>query len=198
MRSARGSTGSPRVGASHERVGVRSVLGKDIVDCKPNLVLGIGNLLLSDDGVGVHVVRELDRRILPADVEVLDGGTAGIELVLSCRARSRIVIVDAVTAHLPAGSVVKLRLADVAHSPEPPWSPHQTALPELLEAIRHLNPRPDVTIYGVVPRELALPGVDLSPDVDRQVPALADMILDDLASACQVASGPGMFRPSAR
>ena len=78
----------------------------------PILIVGVGNLLLRDEGIGVHVAHELQRRHLPTDLEVLDGGTAGMDLLHHFQGRRRVIFVDAVEAD---GEGIYRRTADDAY-----------------------------------------------------------------------------------
>ncbi len=71
------------------------------------LILGIGNILLKDEGIGVHVVNKLKEMQLPPDVEVMDGGTLGIDLLYYIEGRKKVVVIDTVTAGEPPGTMYR-------------------------------------------------------------------------------------------
>jgi len=88
-----------------------------VFDMTPTLVLGIGNILLKDEGVGVHVVQALHNAETPPGVELYDGGTFGIDLIDTIAGRKRVIVVDAVQADKPPATVLRftdkeLRIAD--------------------------------------------------------------------------------------
>ncbi|MFZ2197624.1 MAG: hydrogenase maturation protease, partial [Thermodesulfovibrionales bacterium] len=90
------------------------------------LVLGIGNVLMTDDSVGIRVINELERRYrFPENVELLDGGTSGIELFSYIVNRDYLIIVDAIKSDLPPGTVVKVEGEDVPAKFMTRISPHQ-------------------------------------------------------------------------
>ena len=89
------------------------------------LVLGLGNILLSDEGVGVHLVRELEKENLPDNVVLMDGGTTGFELIRLFEGMSKVIIIDAMKADLEVGTVVRLSPADIESYQELPFSVHQ-------------------------------------------------------------------------
>ena len=80
----------------------------------PTLVLGLGNVLLRDEGVGVRVVQALERVILPPDVEVFDGATAGVDLLDVLADRRKVVVINAIAGDSPPGTVLRLTPADLA------------------------------------------------------------------------------------
>lgn len=146
---------------------------------KPVLVLGVGNILLADEGVGVHVVRQLQEMPLPAGVEVLDGGTGGFELIEHLRGRKKVIIIDAVQADAPPGTVLRFHPEDAALQWRPPFSAHQTGLHELLHFCRQLVPPPEVSILGVVPQETQRASTQLSPMIQDRVPAIIAAVINE-------------------
>ena len=145
------------------------------------LVLGLGNILLSDEGVGVRIVEALDAaHELPAEVEVLDGGTSGMDLLDMVAERDCLIVADAVNADAPAGRVIRLENDDIRMLFETRFSPHQLGLSDLLAALRLVGKAPRrVIVVGVVPENLAL-GLELSPPVAAGRDAALGMIVDEL------------------
>jgi hydrogenase maturation protease len=146
------------------------------------LVLGVGNLIQSDDGVGIHAVRRLQALAeLPSDVEVIDGGTMGLELLHCLEGVSHLVVVDAVDAGLPAGTLLRLAGDQVPAYLSLKMSPHQIGLPDLLFAakLRDLYPQ-RVVIWGVQPASIEM-GLELSAPVTDQLDALVQNILEEIA-----------------
>lgn len=142
------------------------------------LVLGIGNLLLSDEGVGVRVVEALEQGYdLPPHVETLDGGTSGMELMETMAGRDHLIVVDAVRTGALPGTVVLLRDNDVPALFTQKISPHQLGLCDVLMALRLTGEFPRrLTLVGIEPASLA-PGIGLSETVARAVaPALAQVL----------------------
>jgi len=146
------------------------------------LVLGLGNILLSDEGVGVRIVEALDAaHELPEDVEVLDGGTSGMELLDMVAERDCLIVADAVNSSKPAGSVIRLENDDIRMLFETKFSPHQLGLSDLLAALRLVDKAPRrVIIVGVVPENLSV-GMELSPAATSGRDAAISMIVDELS-----------------
>jgi len=149
----------------------------------PTLVLGIGNILLKDEGVGVHAVRELTARghpALPDGVELYDGGTFGIDLLDTLANRRKVIVIDAVRADAAPGTVLRFTAADLAQREEADLSLHQVGLCETLAMARQLGCAPEeVVIFGIVPATLES-GLELSPQVAAVMPRVIDLVLAEL------------------
>ncbi|MGZ8255244.1 MAG: hydrogenase maturation protease, partial [Burkholderiaceae bacterium] len=108
-------------------------------DRTPLLVLGLGNVLLADDGVGSAAVAELHDRYEPcAGARVLDGGTLGLSLLPYLDAADIVILVDAIRADAPPGSFVRLDGDEVAPAVATRLSPHQIGVADLLDGARWL------------------------------------------------------------
>ena len=148
------------------------------VEVGKTIVLGLGNLLLGDEGVRVHVVRRLQelKPDLPG-VEVIDGGTAGFELLPFFKEAERVIVVDAARGG-PSGSVYRLRLEDLSNEGTS-ISLHQLSFREVLRAAELLEIKPEVVIIGIEPERIA-PGLELSPAVEAALPRAVALVLEEL------------------
>jgi hydrogenase maturation protease len=145
------------------------------------LVLGVGNILLQDEGVGVRVVEQLQEAYaIPEEVKVLDGGTMGLDLLYYLEEVDRLLVVDAVDARQPPGTIVRLTDGQIPALLGRKLSPHQIGLADLLSVagLRDLAPRETVLI-GVQPASLET-DLSLSPTVSAQLPSIVDMVLEEL------------------
>jgi hydrogenase maturation protease len=144
------------------------------------LVLGLGNLLLTDDGLGPAAVRELERRfVAPAGVEILDGGTLGLSLLGELSEARAAILVDAVAADAPAGSFVRLDGDEVAPAAAARLSPHQVGVADLIGAAQLLGRQPPrMILLGLVPQSLEL-GVGCSPPVAANLEGLVTRVADE-------------------
>lgn len=150
---------------------------------KRTLILGLGNLLLSDEGIGVHVVRRLQRMLLPPAVEVLDGGTGGFELLTHCRGKKKIVIVDAVQIAAEPGSIFRFTTAEVLEQPRPAFSVHEGGVYELLHFLQTLRPQPEVIIYGIVPEDTQRMSMALSATLAHKLDEIVALIVAEVDDA---------------
>ena len=147
------------------------------------LVLGLGNILLGDEGVGVRVVeRLLEQYDFPEEVRVMDGGTLGLDLLPYVEDASRLLVVDAVQARKPPGTLVHMVgdeipiFLDVSKV-----SPHQEGLQDLLAVAVLKDYLPDEVVFWGAQIESLGVGLELSSAVAAQVDALAGKVLEELA-----------------
>lgn len=145
------------------------------------LVLGVGNILLADEGVGVRVVEAFQQRyLIPENVEVLDGGTAGMDLLDALSSRSHIIIVDAVRTGAEPGTIVRLGGRDVPALFSNRISPHQLGISDVLAILRLVDQEPEhISLIGIVPFDLEL-GLALSEAIATKVDEMADLVAAEL------------------
>lgn len=156
---------------------------------RPILVLGLGNILLRDEGVGVRVIEALASHPLPADVELCDGATAGLGLLDVLADRRKVIVVDALAGDRPPGTVLRLTRDDLAE-PAAVLSVHEFGLLETLAAARLLGLEPDdVVVFGVRPEAVEY-GLELSPTIARLVPELVARVLTELEISATGAASP--------
>ena len=146
------------------------------------LVLGIGNLLMADDGVGVRVVQGMvDRYRFPAGVTVLDGGTLGLDLLPRLEGVERLLVVDAVETGGKPGTMVRLTGEEIPLALETKVSPHQMGLKDLLTVAALLGHLPgEMVLWGVQPGSIEL-DMALTPLVAEKMPLLEEEVLRELA-----------------
>ena len=144
------------------------------------LILGIGNILMGDEGVGVHVARRILQMPLPAGVECVDGGTGGLTLLGTLQECQRAILIDATADGAPAGSVRRLRPRYASDYPRT-LTAHDIGLKDLLDVMYLLGEVPDITLYAVsiaLPRE---PTVELTEHVAASVPQVATQVLQEVS-----------------
>ncbi len=143
------------------------------------LVLGVGNILLSDEGVGVKVVEELQHRYeFSGSIEIIDGGTMGMELLPYFDERSHILIVDAVKTGKEPGTIIRIDDPPAFFSAK--ISPHQIGLADVLGAAAITDNLPrNIALFGIEPKEIST-GLDLSPEVAQNLNRLVDMLVSEL------------------
>ena len=144
------------------------------------LILGLGNPLRGDDGIGPRVIEEVTRRGLPEGVSSLDGGTAGLDLLNVLEGWKRVVVVDAADVGREPGQFVRFtpdqaRFVEVEDS----FSLHHAGLGAVLALAEVLGKTlPELTIFGVQPARVGW-GQGLSPVVEAALPALTDAVLEE-------------------
>lgn len=145
------------------------------------LVLGLGNVLLGDEGVGVWVATSLSREFgFPPEVAVLEGGTLGLDLLPRLEGVERLLLIDAVKLGREPGEIVRLEGDAVPVALDDKISPHQIGVQDLLAAARLLDREPPlVVLWGMEP-ECLDPGTGFSPRVAEALPRLRDGVLEEL------------------
>ncbi|GAB4532065.1 MAG: HyaD/HybD family hydrogenase maturation endopeptidase [Anaerolineales bacterium] len=145
------------------------------------LVLGVGNILLSDEGFGVRAVEHLARtHNLPSDILALDGGTLGMDLLYYLEGIDNLLLVDAVQANRPPGTLVRMSGDEVPSFLSLRVSPHQMGIPDMLAAARLTGCYPqNIVLWGAQPASLDV-GLELSPSLHSRLDETRDHLLDEL------------------
>ena len=145
------------------------------------LVLGLGNVLLRDEGIGVWVAEALRRQFeFPEAVTVMDGGTLGLDLLPHLDGVGRLLLIDAVKLGGAPGDILRLEGSEVPAALEVKLSPHQVGIQDLLAAARLTGREPPhVVLWGMEPACLE-PGTGFSPKVQEALPRLQAAVLGEL------------------
>ena len=160
----------------------------------PNvLVMGVGSILMTDEGVGIRAIEELERRYrFPENVQLLDGGTSGIELLSHISGRECLVIIDAIRGGHPPGTVLRVEGEDVPAKFMTRISPHQLGISDLLAAATLTGEVPKkLVLFGIEPKEIVM-GIGLSDEVRASLGRLVEVVVQELEMmGCElVALGP--------
>ncbi|MBZ5553637.1 MAG: HyaD/HybD family hydrogenase maturation endopeptidase [Acidobacteriia bacterium] len=148
-------------------------------DPDPILILGIGNYLMGDEGVGVHAIRHLEKRSFPAHVHLLDGGTGGFHLISHLESYPFIIMIDATMDGNPPGTlrVIKPRFAsDFPRS----LTAHDIGLRDLVESMALLGRFPRITLITVSIEEIQSMSTELSSSLQKSLPQITDTVLEIL------------------
>lgn len=151
---------------------------------RPTLIMGIGNLVLQDEGFGVHAIRQLAEHpeLIPEGVDLLDGGTAGLHLMGNLQNYDRLIVIDAALDGNPVGTVRRLR---PNYGDFPPLvTAHEIGLKDVLEALEITGFCPDTELIVVSVEKFTSLGTELSPAVAAALPTACAMALE-AASAPQ-------------
>lgn len=148
------------------------------------LIYGAGNLILSDEGFGVHFVRHLEKNYeVPENVELYDGGTLGIMVHFKFEEADKVILVDVVATQGDPGDIFRYEREDIMLKKIPvKMSPHQIGLQEmlLLSEMRDA-PKPELTFYGIIAQSLD-PGDQLSPPLEAGLEKVAGLVVEELKS----------------
>ena len=146
----------------------------------PFVVIGVGNEVMRDDGVGTYVIRKLQEVNLGPDVELIEGAVGGLDLIFDLEGRERAIIVDAARMGLAPGEVRVVRREQIEERVLPLASLHHIALHDVLELADLSGIRPQITVVAVEPAEV-LPGLGLSPAIEAAVPEMVALVKELLA-----------------
>lgn len=136
------------------------------------IILGIGNLLNRDEGVGVHAVRALQQRQSAGDFEIVDGGTLGLNLLPLVEEASHLIVLDAIEARREPGTLIELLRDQVPLFSAIKMSQHQRSFQKVLGLARVRGHLPaQLALVGLQPADCQV-GVELSPVVARALPQL--------------------------
>ncbi len=151
-----------------------------IMDGQKILIVGVGNLLLQDEGIGVHIIQALRNRVLPAHVDLLDMGTATMNLAFYLDGVQKVIIVDALKAGQKPGTIYQCRPEDLIADKEGPVSLHDLGVVESLSMSKKLGYSPEVVIIGVEPKAIDW-GMELTEEVKKEMPNIIDAVLKECA-----------------
>lgn len=146
------------------------------------LIYGAGNLILSDEGFGVHFVRHMEEMYrIPENVELYDGGTLGIMVHFKFEEADRVILVDVVQAQGEPGDIFRYEREDIMLKNIPvKMSPHQIGLQEMLLISEMRDaPKPDLTFFGIVAGSLE-PGDQLTPPLKAGLEKVAKLVIEEL------------------
>ena len=147
------------------------------------LVLGIGNDIMGDDGVGIHIAREAAGRIISVNVTVEETGAGGLSLLERIRGYDRLIIADAIlTEQTEVGKIHRLTLKDLVQTNDS-ITPHDAALRTTLEIGNSLFPGEmpaDVVIFAVETHSVEDIGSEMTPAVRAAVPKVVKMIIEEI------------------
>ncbi|MGE5503137.1 MAG: HyaD/HybD family hydrogenase maturation endopeptidase [Actinomycetota bacterium] len=147
------------------------------------VVLGVGNILMTDEGVGVRAVEELERLYdLAPEVTVIDGGTSGMDCLDQIAEVDHLLIADAMRSGAEPGTLKRVDHDQLAAHFKTKLSPHQVGLSDVLATLNLHGMMPRrVVLFGMQPKSFAT-AMELSPEIEARLPALVDALVDELAA----------------
>ncbi len=145
------------------------------------MVLGVGSILMMDEGIGIRAIEELQARYLfPENVELLDGGTSGIELLSYISGKDYLIIIDAIKGGMIPGTVLKVEGADVHAKFRTRISPHQIGISDLLASACLTGELPkQLVLFGIEPKTIQM-GIGFSNEVRARFDHLLEVVVGEL------------------
>jgi hydrogenase maturation protease len=148
------------------------------------VVIGVGNLLMKDEGIGIHAIKALQEIDLPSDVRLIDGGTSP-DLIAYTRAGDKMIIIDAARAGGEPGTIYRFKPGDLALERGTLTSAHEMGVEENLNLMSLTGNRPrDTVIIGIEPREIDW-GTELSPELESRMPEIVRVVLREIGPAAR-------------
>lgn len=152
------------------------------------LVLGIGNVLMGDEGIGVHAANYLNTLGLPQNIEVVDGGTGGFTLLGIMQAADKVIIIDA-TMDADKPGIIKRLVPKFSKDYPQTLTAHDIGLKDLLDAFYLMNHIPEIILYAVSIKPLPIGlSVDLSPEIEAVVPEIANLVQKEIKQVTVIGS----------
>jgi hydrogenase maturation protease len=140
------------------------------------LIMGVGNYLMGDEGIGVHVIQEMVKKQLPDYVDILDGGTGGFLLLNCFEAYPIIIFVDATMDGKPEGTISLIRPKFASDFPSA-LSVHDVGLKDMIEAVYLMDHVPDIHLFTVSIKEINPMTIELNKNVQTAIPEIIKQIL---------------------
>ena len=144
------------------------------------LILGVGNILLRDDGFGVRLIQSLEETAFPPNVQILEAGTVSHQLIPAFRSIDYLIVIDAVEAGDAPGSIFKFSPEDMNFHSEQKISLHQISLTDVLQMAELTGAKPKTVIIAVQPKDVSTWGLELSDEVRMAMPKVKKIILEEL------------------
>ncbi len=139
------------------------------------LILGVGNLVMGDEGIGIHVVRELEKQNLPDNVIVIDGGTGGFHLLEYFQTYKTIILIDATMDNKLTGTISVIQPRFSSDFP-PSLSAHDIGLKDLLESAQILGSLPKTYLITITIEKIQNMEIELSKDIRKTIPNVIEKI----------------------
>ena len=144
------------------------------------LILGVGNLLLRDDGFGVHLINSLKGTALPGNVELLEAGTVSHQLIPLLHEIDHLIVIDVVEAGDTPGALFRFSPDDMKFPVELKASLHQISLVDVLNMAALTGSKPKTIIIGVQPKDVSSWSMELNEELIAVIPRVQELIFEEL------------------
>ncbi|ODS33013.1 MAG: (NiFe)-hydrogenase maturation endoprotease [Candidatus Scalindua rubra] len=152
------------------------------------VIIGIGNLLLMDDGIGIHIINELEKHKLPQNVKIYDGGTGGFKLIDLMHGAKRVIFIDAVETGKAPGTITTFKSEDVrSMCPKKKYSLHDNDLLEVIKMVELLEHPPEIEIVGVQQKTINY-NTTLSKELKDSIPNIINIVFKEIEEGCSIPS----------
>jgi hydrogenase maturation protease len=144
------------------------------------LILGVGNLLMTDDGFGVHVINELRKYPFPPNVKLIEAGIVSHQLIFDFHAADLLIFVDAIEAGDTPGSIFRFKPEDMRFMTNIKASLHDMSLIDVLDMTELTGERPETVIIAVQPKDVKTVSMELNDEIRAVIPRVIELIFEEL------------------
>lgn len=146
---------------------------------KKIVILGVGNYLLKDEGIGIHVINHIKELELPSHIEVIDGGTIGIDIIYVIEDAYKLIVVDAVDAGCEPGTIFKFSPEEISERiKDNEVSLYQVGILEALVIARQRGKCPQTIIIGVQPKKVEW-GMEPTNELNATIPKIVELVREE-------------------
>ena len=149
------------------------------ITIKDTVIIGIGNILLQDDGVGVHVIKQLEKENLPSTIELVDGGTSTLDTLGFFLDYKKVIVVDCLRAGLEPGTIYKIKPEDIENYQKENLSIHDVQILDVVKMANMMNKYPEVVIFGIEPEKIGL-DLEMTEIMVSKIPEIVSNIKKEL------------------
>lgn len=143
------------------------------------LVMGIGNYLMGDEGVGVHLAETLEGYTLPPNVDVVDGGTGGFHLLEYFEKYKEVILVDATLDNNPVGHIRLIQPKFASDFPKA-MSTHDIGLKDMMSSLQLMGKVPSIHLFVVSIESIQQQGIELTPEIAAIMPELIEQVISQV------------------
>jgi hydrogenase maturation protease len=142
---------------------------------KKYAVIGIGNILRKDDGVGVHVIKELEKQLDNSFVELVDGGTSTLDMLGYFLDYEKVVVIDCLRAGYKPGTIYKIKPEEIKDYNKENLSIHDVQILDVVKIANMFGKHPQVMIFGVEPKEISF-DLEISDTIKNKIPEVVNLV----------------------
>lgn len=142
---------------------------------KKYAVIGIGNILRKDDGVGVHVIKELEKQLDNSFVELVDGGTSTLDMLGYFLDYDKVVVIDCLRAGYEPGTIYKIKTEEIKDYNKENLSIHDVQILDVVKIANMFGKHPQVMIFGVEPKEISF-DLEISDTIKNKIPEVVNLV----------------------
>jgi len=146
------------------------------------VVIGIGNILLKDDGAGVHALNRLKTETLPASVKLVDGGTSVMDMLYYFTDHPRVIIIDALKGGYAPGTIYKIPPEAIKSYKQEHLSLHDVQILDVIKMANQLGHFPNVILYAIEPGEISY-SLEMSASLTAKIPELCRLVREEIMQA---------------